>query len=220
MQAFLAVVIQTPHWYPSLQWYHNECSILDEPNTLWTYKNASSHIQKGSWQVKWPCSSTVICALAMVSALEIKALNKATRKQGLRSSKRVLYQCRLAWSVEEVLSWHHHKNQFCQMHLIPHQPVVPAGLPRWCLLTCQASVTWWVYNECMNSINKPVVSNTLAWSPTSQWYLQASPADACLHDKLQSCCASTMNACLQWMHELRQQYSSQNSSALPSKRLS
>ena len=35
--------------------------------------------------------------------------------------------------------------------LIPHQPVVPAGLPRWCLLTWQASVTWWVYNECMST---------------------------------------------------------------------
>jgi len=57
------------------------------------------------------------------------------------------------------------------------------------------------------------------WSPTSRWYLQASPAGACLHDKLQSWGASTMNACLQWMHELRQQYSSQNS-ALPAKRLS
>ena len=104
----------------------------------------------------------------MVVSLEIKAFNKATRKQGLCSTKRVLYQCRLTRSVEEVLSWHHHKNQLCQIHLIPHQPVVPAGLPRWCLLTWQASVTWWVYNECMNSINKPVVSNTLAWSLTSQ----------------------------------------------------
>ena len=45
-QALLAVVIQTPHWYPSLQWYHNECTILDEPNTLWTYKTASGHIQR------------------------------------------------------------------------------------------------------------------------------------------------------------------------------
>ena len=32
------------------------------------------------------------------------------------------------------------------------------------------------------------------WSPTSQWYLQASPAGACLHDKLQSYGGSTMNA--------------------------
>ena len=32
------------------------------------------------------------------------------------------------------------------------------------------------------------------WSPTSQWYLPASPADACLHDKLQSCGGSTTNA--------------------------
>jgi len=61
--------------------------------------------------------------------------------------------------------------------LDPHQPAVPAGLPRWCLLTWQASVMWWVYNECM----------------------------------------STMNACLQWMHELHQHYSSQNSSVLPAK---
>ena len=38
----------------------------------------------------------------MVASLEIKALSKATRKQGLCSSKRVLYQCRLARSVEEV----------------------------------------------------------------------------------------------------------------------
>ena len=154
-QALLAVVIQTPHWYPSLQWYHNECSILDEPNTLGTYKTASGHIHaKGSWRVRWPtCSCTAICALAMVASSEIKALNKASRKQGLCSSKRVLYQCRLARSVEEVLSWHHHKTQLCQIHLIPHQPVVPAGLPRWCLLTWQASVMWWVYNECMNFVN-------------------------------------------------------------------
>ena len=93
---------------------------------------------KGSWRVKWPCSCTVVCALAMVASLEIKALNKATRKQGLCSTKRVLYQCRLARSVEEVLSWHHHKTQLCQIHLIPHQPVVPAGLPCWCLLTWQS----------------------------------------------------------------------------------
>ena len=55
------------------------------------------------------------------------------------------------------------------------------------------------------------------WSPTSQWYLQASPAGACLHDKLQSWWVymDAMNACVQWMHELHQQYSSQNSSALP-----
>jgi len=42
-QALLAVVIQTPHWYHSL---HKECSILDEPNTLWTYKTAAGHIQR------------------------------------------------------------------------------------------------------------------------------------------------------------------------------
>ena len=35
------------------------------------------------------------------------------------------------------------------------------------------------------------------WSPTSQRYLQASPPGACLHDKLQSCGGSTMNACVQ-----------------------
>ena len=46
-QALLAVVIQnTTLVYPSLQWYNNECSILDEPNTLWTYKTASGHIQR------------------------------------------------------------------------------------------------------------------------------------------------------------------------------
>ena len=118
---------------------------------------------KGSWRVKWPCSCTVVCALAMVVSLEIKALNKATRKQGLCSSKRVLYQCRLAWSVEEVLSWHHHKNQLCQIHLIPHQPMVPAGLPHWCLLTWQASVMWWVYNECMNSLLRAVKDWKLCW---------------------------------------------------------
>jgi len=44
-QNFL-IWIQTPHWYPSLQWYHNECSILDEPNILWKYKTASGHIQR------------------------------------------------------------------------------------------------------------------------------------------------------------------------------
>ena len=42
------------------------------------------------------------------------------------------------------------------LHLTPHQPVIPAGLPRWCLLTWQASVMWWVYNECMNFINNIV----------------------------------------------------------------
>jgi len=37
------------------------------------------------------------------------------------------------------------------------------------------------------------------WSPTSQWYQQASPAGACLHDKLRHVVG------LQWMHELHQQ---------------
>jgi len=96
---------------------------------------------------------TVVCALAMVASLEIKAPKKATRKQGLCSSKRVPSRCRLARSVEEFLSWHHHKNLLCQTHLIPQQRVVPAGLPRWCLLTWQASVMWWVYNECMCTMN-------------------------------------------------------------------
>ena len=113
---------------------------------------------KGLWRVKWPCSCTVVCALAMVASLEIKTLNKATRKQGLCSSKRVLYQCRLTRSVEEVLTWHHHKNQLCQIHLIPHQPVVPAGLPRWCAYMTSfrhvVGLQWMhVYNECMNFVN-------------------------------------------------------------------
>jgi len=47
---------------------------------------------------------TVVYALAMVASLEIKAPQKATRKQGLCSSKRVLSRCRLARSVEEFLS--------------------------------------------------------------------------------------------------------------------
>jgi len=178
-QALLAVVIQTPHWYPSLQWYYNECSVLDEPNTLWTHKTASGRIQRDRDESSWRVTNcnmfcTVVCALAMVASLEIKAPKKATRKQGPCSSKRVPSQCRLARSVEEYLSWHHHKNllYMCQTHLIPHQPVVPAGLPCWCLLTWQASVMWWVYMHAMN-------------------------------------------ACVPWMHGLHQQYSSQNSSALP-----
>ena len=73
--------------------------------------------------------------------------------------------------------------------------------------------------QWMHELHQQTCCVKYTWSPTSQWYLQASPAGACLHDKLQSCGGSTMNACLQWMHELRQQYSSQNSSALPSKKV-
>ena len=51
----------------------------------------------------------------------------------------------------------------------------------------------------MTSPQKPVVSNTLDPPPASG-NLQASPAGACLHDKLQSCGGSTMNACVQCMN--------------------
>ena len=45
----------------------------------------------------------------------------------------------------------------------------------------------------MTSPQKPVVSNTLdPHQPVV--HLQASPAGACLHDKLKSCSGSTMNA--------------------------
>jgi len=45
----------------------------------------------------------------------------------------------------------------------------------------------WMYELCQQT---SCVKYT--WSPTSQWYLQASPAGACLHDKLQSHGGSTM----------------------------
>ena len=100
------------------------------------------------------CSWTVVCALAMVAFLENKAPKKATRKQGLCSSKRVLSWCKLARSVEEILSWHHYKNLLCQIHLIPH---------RWWLLTYMTSFShvvglqrMHVYNECTNFINNIV----------------------------------------------------------------
>jgi len=206
---------------------------------------------RGSWQVKWLRSCTVVCALAMVASLEIKALNKAAKKQGLCSSKRVLGYCTNAdllgqWrkSYRDImtspqnpvvsntldsspasgtcrppllvlaymisfshvvgLQWMHelHQQTCCVKYtsLIPHQPVhgacrppplvlaymtsfshvvglpwmhelhqqtccvkytsltpqqpvVPAGLPCWCLLTWQASVMWWVYNECMSTMS-------------------------------------------------------------------
>ena len=123
---FSAVV---PQWM-QYTWIHYEYI-----NCFWSHP-------KGLWQVKWPtCSCTVLCALAMVVSLEIKALNKATRKQGLCSSKRVLYQCRLARSVE-VLSWHHHKNQLSNTLDPPPASGTCTHLPNPCDM-----ITWVMYSS-------------------------------------------------------------------------
>jgi len=82
----------------------SKVGLLVERNLSHYEHNASGHIQRDCDESSAMCSCTVVCALAMLASLEIKALNKATRKHGLCSTKKVLYQCRLARSVEEVLS--------------------------------------------------------------------------------------------------------------------
>jgi len=54
-QALLAVVIQnTTLVYPSLQWYNNECSILDEPNTLVTLRLAHNILHSTNYIASFP----------------------------------------------------------------------------------------------------------------------------------------------------------------------
>ena len=136
----------------------------------------------------------------MVASLENKALNKATRKQGLGSSKRVLYQCRLARSVEEVLSWHHHKYHAVVSNTLDPLPASGTCRPPLLVLAYMTSFSHVVGLQWMHELHQQTCCVKYTWSPTSQWYLQASPAGACLHDKLQSCGGSTMNACLQIMN--------------------
>ena len=96
----------------------------------------------------------------MVAPLEIKALNKATRKPGLCSTKRVLYQCRLA-----IGQWRKSYHELTS----PQKPVVSRLDPPPASGTCRppplvlAYMTSFspvvglqrmhVYNECMNFVN-------------------------------------------------------------------
>jgi len=85
---------------------------------------------------------TVVCAIPMAS-LEIKALKKATRdvdKQMIQSRVYGLQRgyCPDADSLGQWRKSYHDivtKKNPVVIHLIPHQPVVLTGLPRWCLLT-------------------------------------------------------------------------------------
>jgi len=156
-QALLAVAIQTPHWYPSLQWHHNECSILYEPNTLWMPKTASGHIQRDCDESSDQLQCVLHCCMCTSHGGIFRSQNAQKKLSGSR-----VYALQRGYhpDVDLLGQW---RNSY---HDITTK-------------TCCVKHTW---------------------SPTSQWYLQASPPGACLHDKLQSCGGSTMNACVQCMN--------------------
>ena len=154
---FLAVVIQTPQCYPSLQWYPQWMQYTWWTKYAMNIQNCFWSHPKGSWQVKWLTCSCMHCC--MHTSHDGIFRNYSTQKSyyiGMRTKQMIqsrVYALQRGNCPDADLLGQWRKSY----HDIVTTKTCCVKYNWFPTSQClQASVTWWVYNKCKNSIKNTV----------------------------------------------------------------